>query len=167
MAASSFAVLRASRLSMEPEELGAVAGPVRIAVSGLAAEQPVTLRASLRDENGALFQVHARYRADARGELDLERAPVLGGSFAGCEPKELLWTLEPEKALGRLVKREVRTPVPVELEVLNGHDPEPGRLLCQARLEHDFLQPGVRREPVCAGRVRAPRSSCRQVSHLC
>uniref|UniRef100_A0A9L0TJ90 Acyl-CoA thioester hydrolase/bile acid-CoA amino acid N-acetyltransferase domain-containing protein n=2 Tax=Equus TaxID=9789 RepID=A0A9L0TJ90_HORSE len=39
--------------------------PVRIAVRGLAPGQPVTLRASLRDEKGALFRAHARYRADA------------------------------------------------------------------------------------------------------
>uniref|UniRef100_A0A2K5CZY4 Bile acid-CoA:amino acid N-acyltransferase n=1 Tax=Aotus nancymaae TaxID=37293 RepID=A0A2K5CZY4_AOTNA len=114
---------------------------VCIAVRGLAPEQPVTLRASLSDENSALFRAHARYCADARGGLDLERAPALGGSFAGCEPMGLLWALKPEKALGRLVKRDVRTPVPVELEVLDGHDPEPGRLLCQARHERDFLQP--------------------------
>nr|CAI9710249.1 unnamed protein product [Rangifer tarandus platyrhynchus] len=39
--------------------------PVRIAVRGLAPGQPVTLRASLRDEKGALFRAHARYCADA------------------------------------------------------------------------------------------------------
>ncbi|XP_023039145.1 acyl-coenzyme A thioesterase 1 isoform X1 [Piliocolobus tephrosceles] len=128
--------------------------PVRIAVRGLAPEQPVTLRASLRDEKGALFQAHARYRADPHGELDLERAPALGGSFAGLEPMGLFWALEPEKPLLRLVKRDVRTPLAVELEVLDGHDPEPGRLLCRARQERHFLQPGVRRQLVRAGRVR-------------
>uniref|UniRef100_A0A2K6QBE5 Acyl-CoA thioester hydrolase/bile acid-CoA amino acid N-acetyltransferase domain-containing protein n=1 Tax=Rhinopithecus roxellana TaxID=61622 RepID=A0A2K6QBE5_RHIRO len=121
---------------------------VRIAVRGLVPEQPVTLRASLCDEKGALFQAHARYRADARGELDLERAPALGCSFAGLEPMGLLWASEPEKPLLRLVKRDVRTPLAVELEVLDGHDPEPGRLLCRARHKRDFLPPGV------AGRVR-------------
>ena len=63
--------------------------PVRIAVRGLAPGQPVTLRASLRDEKGALFRAHARYCADATGLLDLERAPALGGSFAGLEPMGL------------------------------------------------------------------------------
>ncbi|KAL0602055.1 LOW QUALITY PROTEIN: Acyl-coenzyme A thioesterase 2, mitochondrial [Plecturocebus cupreus] len=142
-------------LLLEPASRSCWEEPVHFAVRGLAPEQPVTLRASLRDENGTLFRAHARYRADARRELNLERAPALGGSFAGCEPMGLLWALEPEKALGRLVKRDVRTPFPVRLEVLDGHDPEPGRLLCQARHERDFLPPGVRREPVRAGRVRA------------
>ncbi|XP_043775896.1 acyl-coenzyme A thioesterase 2, mitochondrial-like isoform X3 [Cervus elaphus] len=129
--------------------------PVRIAVRGLAPGQPVTLRASLRDEKGALFRAHARYCADAAGLLDLERAPALGGSFAGLEPMGLFWALEPEKPLLRLVKRDVQTPFAVELEVLDGHEPEAQRLLGRAVHERDFLAPGVRREPVRAGRVRA------------
>uniref|UniRef100_A0A2R8Z7Z6 Acyl-CoA thioesterase 2 n=1 Tax=Pan paniscus TaxID=9597 RepID=A0A2R8Z7Z6_PANPA len=71
----------AATLILEPAGRCCWDEPVRIAVRGLAPEQPVTLRASLRDEKGALFQAHARYRADTLGELDLERAPALGGSF--------------------------------------------------------------------------------------
>ncbi|XP_004010824.2 peroxisomal succinyl-coenzyme A thioesterase isoform X1 [Ovis aries] len=129
--------------------------PVRIAVRGLAPGQPVTLRASLRDEKGALFRAHARYCADAAGLLDLERAPALGGSFAGLEPMGLFWALEPEKPFWRFLKRDVQTPFAVELEVLDGHEPEAQRLLGRAVHERDFLAPGVRREPVRAGRVRA------------
>ncbi|XP_070325711.1 acyl-coenzyme A thioesterase 6 isoform X2 [Odocoileus virginianus] len=128
--------------------------PVRIVVRGLGPGQPVTLRASLRDEKGALFRAHARYCADAAGLLDLERAPALGGSFAGLEPMGLFWALEPEKPLLRLVKRDVQTPFAVELEVLDGHEPEAQLLLGRAVHERDFLAPGVRREPVRAGRVR-------------
>ncbi|KAJ1078473.1 hypothetical protein K5549_000655 [Capra hircus] len=128
--------------------------PVRIAMRGLAPGQPVTLRASLRDEKGALFRAHARYCADAAGLLDLERAPALGGSFAGLEPMGLFWALEPEKPFWRFLKRDVQTPLAVELEVLDGHEPEAQRLLGRAVHERDFLAPGVRREPVRAGRVR-------------
>lgn len=129
--------------------------PVRIAVRGLAPGQRVTLRASLRDEKGALFRAHARYCADTDGQLDLARAPALGGSFVGLEPMGLFWALEPEKPLLRLVKRDVQTPFAVELEVFDGHEPEAERLLGRAVHERDFLPPGVRREPVRAGRVRA------------
>lgn len=128
--------------------------PVHIAVRGLAPGQPITLRASLRDEKGALFRAHARYQADAGGLLDLARAPALGGSFSGLEPMGLLWALEPEKPLVRLVKRDVQTPFAVELEVLEGHEPDAGRLLGRAVLERDFQRPGMRRVPVRAGRVR-------------
>ncbi|XP_057174328.1 acyl-coenzyme A thioesterase 6-like isoform X1 [Ursus arctos] len=145
----------AARVILRPADRCRWDEPVRIAVRGLAPGQPVTLRASLRDEKGALFRAHARYQADADGLLDLERAPALGGSFVGVEPMGLLWALEPEKPLDRLVKRDVQTPFAVELEVLDGHEPDAGRLLGRAVHERDFLGPGVRREPVRAGRVRA------------
>ncbi|XP_076777822.1 acyl-coenzyme A thioesterase 3 isoform X3 [Arvicanthis niloticus] len=128
--------------------------PVHIAVRGLAPEQPVTLRAALRDEKGARFRAHARYRADAAGELDLARAPALGGSFAGLEPMGLLWAMEPDRPHWRLVKRDVQTPFVVELEVLDGHEPDGGRLLARAVHERHFMAPGVRRVPVHEGRVR-------------
>ncbi|XP_008582229.1 PREDICTED: acyl-coenzyme A thioesterase 4 [Galeopterus variegatus] len=144
----------AATVSLEPPGRSCWDEPVRITVRGLAPEQPVTLRASLRDEKGALFRAHARYRADAGGELDLARAPALGGSFAGLEPMGLFWALEPDKPFWRFLKRDVRTPFVVELEVLDGHEPEAGRLLGRAVHESHFLRPGVRREPVRAGRVR-------------
>ncbi|XP_040831258.1 acyl-coenzyme A thioesterase 1-like isoform X2 [Ochotona curzoniae] len=145
----------AATVSVEPAGPSCWDEPLRIAVRGLAPEQPVTLRSVLRDEKGALFRAHARYCADARGELDLERAPALGGSFAGLEPMGLFWAMEPEKRFWRLIKRDVQTPFVVELEVLDGHDPEPERVLTRAVLERHFLPPGVRREAVRAGRVRA------------
>uniref|UniRef100_A0A8D1PYI0 Acyl-coenzyme A thioesterase 4-like n=1 Tax=Sus scrofa TaxID=9823 RepID=A0A8D1PYI0_PIG len=145
----------AATVTLEPAGRCCWDEPVRIAVRGLAPGQRVTLRASLRDEKGALFRAHARYCADADGQLDLARAPALGGSFVGLEPMGLFWALEPEKPLLRLVKRDVQTPFAVELEVFDGHEPEGGRLLGRAVHERDFLPPGVRREPVRAGRVRA------------
>ncbi|XP_054989172.1 acyl-coenzyme A thioesterase 2, mitochondrial isoform X2 [Sorex araneus] len=141
-------------MTVEPAGRSLWDEPVRISASGLAPGQRVTLRASLRDEKGALFRAHARYCADARGRLDLARAPALGGSFAGLEPMGLFWALEPDKPFLRLVKREVQTPFTVQLEVLDGHDPEPGRLLGRTEHERHFLDQGVRREPVRAGRVR-------------
>uniref|UniRef100_A0A8C0VVV1 Acyl-coenzyme A thioesterase 6 n=1 Tax=Castor canadensis TaxID=51338 RepID=A0A8C0VVV1_CASCN len=145
----------AATLTVEPAGRCCWDEPVRIAVRGLAPEQPVTLRASLRDEKGARFRAHARYRADAAGHLDLARAPALGGSFAGLEPMGLLWALEPDRPFWRLVKRDVQTPFVVELEVLDGHEPDGGRLLARAEHERHFMSPGVRRVPVRAGRVRA------------
>nr|XP_045011455.1 acyl-coenzyme A thioesterase 2, mitochondrial-like isoform X1 [Jaculus jaculus] len=142
-------------LSVDPAGPRGWDEPVRIAVRGLAPGQPVTLRASLRDEKGARFRAHARYRADAGGELDLARTPALGGSFAGLEPMGLLWALEAERPSWRLLKRDVRTPFAVELEALDGHEPDAGRPLARAVLERRFLPPGVRRVPVRAGRVRA------------
>ncbi|XP_031808415.1 acyl-coenzyme A thioesterase 5-like isoform X2 [Sarcophilus harrisii] len=129
--------------------------PVEIAVHGLGPAQPVTLRAGLRDEKGELFQASARYRADAGGQLHLARAPALGGSYSGVEPMGLFWSLRPEKPYWRLVKRDVQTPFRVDLEVYEGHDPQPTKLLARAVHERGFLGPGVRRIPVREGSVRA------------
>ncbi|XP_046296886.1 acyl-coenzyme A thioesterase 1 [Marmota monax] len=142
-------------LSLKPSGRCCWDEPLHIAVRGLAPQQPVTLRASLRDEKGALFRANARYRADAEGKLDLARAPALGGSFAGLEPMGLIWAMEPDKPFWRLVKRDVQTPFVVELEVLDGHEPDVGQQLARALHERHFMLPGVRRVPVREGRVRA------------
>ncbi|XP_066200327.1 acyl-coenzyme A thioesterase 2, mitochondrial-like [Saccopteryx leptura] len=145
----------AAMVSLEPASCCRWDEPVRIVVRGLATEQPVTLRSSLRDEKDVLFRAHARYRADSGGELDLARAPALGGSYVGIEPMGFLWALEPEKPLVRLLKRDVQTPFVVELQVFDGHEGEGGQLLGRAVHERHFLATGVRREPLRTGRVRA------------
>lgn len=130
--------------------------PLGIAVQGLGPRQQVTLRASLRDEAGELFEAHGRYQAADDGELDLARCPALpGGSFSGLEPMGLLWALQPRKPFWRLVKKDVQTPFRLQLEVLEGHGTPPGQLLAQAEHERLFLREGVRRVPVREGRIRA------------
>uniref|UniRef100_A0A8B9P1I1 Acyl-coenzyme A thioesterase 1 n=1 Tax=Apteryx owenii TaxID=8824 RepID=A0A8B9P1I1_APTOW len=130
--------------------------PLAIAVQGLSPRQQVTLRTSLQDETGELFEACARYQVEDDGELDLARCPALpGGSFSGLEPMGLLWALQPQKPFWRLVKRDVRTPLRLLLEVFEGHGPPPGRLLAQAEHERVFLRDGVQRVPVREGRIRA------------
>lgn len=130
--------------------------PLAIAVQGLGPRQPVTLRTSLQDETGELFQACARYRAGDDGELDLARCPALpGGSFSGLEPMGLLWALQPQKPFWRLVKRDVRTPLLLQLEVFEGHGDPPGQLLAQAQHERVFLRDGARRDSVREGKIRA------------
>ncbi|EHB15452.1 Acyl-coenzyme A thioesterase 6 [Heterocephalus glaber] len=67
----------------------------------------------------------------------------------------LLWAMQPDRPFGRLIKRDVQTPFVVELEVLDGHEPEPdlGKLLASAVHERHFLAPGVQRVPVREGRA--------------
>uniref|UniRef100_A0A8D0XDX2 Acyl-coenzyme A thioesterase 4 n=1 Tax=Sus scrofa TaxID=9823 RepID=A0A8D0XDX2_PIG len=147
----------AATVTLEPAGSCCWDEPVRIAVRGLAPGQRVTLRSSLRDEKGALFRAHARYCADANGQLDLARAPALGGSFVGLEPMGLFWALEPEKPLWRFVKRDVQTPFAVKLEVFDGHEPEPQAEQLLSVAVHDR----------CARAGCAPRFSCLQVSLGC
>ncbi|NXF34769.1 ACOT5 thioesterase, partial [Nyctibius bracteatus] len=130
--------------------------PLAIAVQGLSPQQQVTLRTSLRDETGELFQDCARYQAGDDGELDLAHCPALpGGSFSGLKPMGLLWALQPQKPFRRLVKQDVQNPFVLQLEVFEGHGESPWQLLAQAQHERAFLflQDGVRRVPVREGRI--------------
>ncbi|EDL81476.1 rCG20720 [Rattus norvegicus] len=145
----------AATLTLEPAGRSCWDEPLSIVLSGLAPEQSVTLCSALRDEKGVLFRAHALYRADVQGELNLALAPALGGSFTGLEPMGLIWAMEPERPFWRLIKRDVQTPLVVELEVLDGHEPDGGQRLAQAVHERHFMAPGVRRVPVREGRVRA------------
>ncbi|KAM4665935.1 acyl-coenzyme A thioesterase 1-like [Amazona ochrocephala] len=128
--------------------------PVQIRVAGLLPQQEVTLRASLLDESGELFQAQARYRAGSNGELDLSRSPSLGGSYSGVEPTGLLWSLQSKAPYKRLAKRNVLTPYCVDLEVYEGHG-DMSCLLGKCTNERWFLGEGVKRIPVREGRLKA------------
>uniref|UniRef100_A0ACB8G3W6 Uncharacterized protein n=1 Tax=Sphaerodactylus townsendi TaxID=933632 RepID=A0ACB8G3W6_9SAUR len=129
--------------------------PVQVKVEGLSALQAVTLRASLEDETGELFQSFAYYKADSNGELDLTSAASLGGSYSGVEPMGLLWSLETKTPFKRLAKRNVLTPFQVAYEVYEGHGRVTGQLLGRCVSERWFLAEGVRRIPVREGRLKA------------
>ncbi|XP_033895212.1 acyl-coenzyme A thioesterase 1-like isoform X1 [Acipenser ruthenus] len=128
--------------------------PVQVKVEGLSPNQEVVLRAKLTDEKGEPFQSSATYRADGIGEIDLSRSPALGGSFSGTDPMGLFWALSAKNAHKKLVKRDVRTPFLVDIEVYSDGDTE-GQLLAKETNERGFLAEGVQRLPVREGRVRA------------
>ncbi|CAI5763891.1 acyl-coenzyme A thioesterase 1-like [Podarcis lilfordi] len=156
-AASTSASLMDARIDFSPAGRSLFDEPLGISVSGLRPQQEVTLRASLQDEVGELFESLALYRADGSGQLDLSRSPALeGGSFSGLEPMGLLWALKPRTPFRRLVKRDVQRPFSLELEVLEGHgEGLAGGVLAKGSHERGFLRAGVRRIPVRDGRVRA------------
>ncbi|NWU68207.1 ACOT3 thioesterase, partial [Pterocles burchelli] len=128
--------------------------PVQICVAGLQPEQAVTLRASVVDEIGELFEAHAHYRADSSGELDLSRSPALAGSYSGVEPMGLLWSLKSKTPYKRLAKRDVLSPFCVDIEVYEGHG-DMNCLLGKCTNERWFLKEGVMRIPVREGRLKA------------
>lgn len=141
-----------ARVNFSPAGRSLFDEPLAITVEGLPPEQQVTLRASLRDESGILFESRALYQADSHGQVELSRSPALeGGSFSGLEPMGLLWSLKPTEPLRRLVKRDVQTPFRLEVEVLGSHNES----LARGTHERAFLRDGVRRIPVREGRIRA------------
>nr|XP_005284635.1 acyl-coenzyme A thioesterase 1 isoform X1 [Chrysemys picta bellii] len=158
LGAAAAASSMAPSVQFSPAQRSLFDEPLAIAVQGLCPQQEVTLRLSLQDEGGELFQSCARYQAGSSGELDLTRSPALpglGGSFSGLEPMGLFWSLQPQKPFRRLVKRDVESPFCLELEVFEGHGPLPSRLLARGAHERGFLRDGVRRIPVREGRIRA------------
>ncbi|XP_042322657.1 LOW QUALITY PROTEIN: acyl-coenzyme A thioesterase 1-like [Sceloporus undulatus] len=143
-------------LRVSPGGLCLMDEAVSVSVSGLAPFSEVAVRASLEDEGGVLFQSWAWFRAGARGELELGRAPSLGGSYLGREAMGLLWALRPppEQPRRRLAKRDVGRPFGVAFEVFQGREPR-GTPLCRALSPRGFMAPGLRRLPVREGRLRA------------
>ncbi|XP_069484946.1 acyl-coenzyme A amino acid N-acyltransferase 1-like [Ambystoma mexicanum] len=132
--------------------------PLRIQVSGLGPNQLVTLRASLTDEKGVLFQSKAFYRADNAGNVDLDRAGATGGDFNGVIPMGLLWFLRPEKRYRQLVKRDVMgSPFHVRFDLYDSFHMEQVpdvKPLDSQTVERWYVKPGVQRILIKEGRVR-------------
>lgn len=124
---------------------------VQVKVEGLAPHKPVELRSKLVDDRGVIFKASARYKADEIGQVDVSRAPSLGGSYTGVEPMGLFWSLAPETPHSKLLKKNVLSPALVEIEALNG---ETGELLASETNERGFMTEGMKRIPVQEGRIR-------------
>ncbi|XP_036289064.1 acyl-coenzyme A amino acid N-acyltransferase 2-like [Pipistrellus kuhlii] len=131
--------------------------PVHIRVTGLPPLQPVTLKASLKDEKGNLYQSKAFYQADEAGELNLQRAPSMGGDYVGLHPMGLFWSLKPERPFGRLLKRDVNSPFLVTLDLYDfvcSQDPAPTLPRASQVVQRWFCRQGMQRVPIREGRVR-------------
>jgi dienelactone hydrolase len=71
--------------------------PVQIRVAGLAGGQRATVQVSSTDAAGVRWQASAVYRADAAGDIDLNSAAVLSGSYSGVSGMGLIWSMQPTK----------------------------------------------------------------------
>ncbi|KAJ8260176.1 hypothetical protein GJAV_G00177960 [Gymnothorax javanicus] len=114
---------------------------------------------SMRCEAGSLWEALAHYYADSDGVLSLSRDKAQGGSFSGCEPMGLFWSLHPapgEMEGLRLRKKNVETPYTVQVSLLNGHVSSKGikahdgvqgigEELASVTVERWYMAPGVRR----------------------
>ncbi|XP_068199306.1 acyl-coenzyme A thioesterase 1-like [Antennarius striatus] len=124
--------------------------PVQVKVARLRSRQVVTMKAKSTDERGMVFSSSATYRADDRGEVDLDRQPSLGGSYVGVEPMGLLWSLRTEASHQYFEKGKSLMPHVVTISV---HD-EDGTVLAEANNERFLLGDGVTRLPVNEGNLR-------------
>ena len=124
---------------------------VQVKVEGLAPFKPVELRSRLVDDRGVIFKASALYRADETGQVDVCRAPSLGGSYTGVEPMGLFWSMAPETPHSKLLKKNVLSPTLVELAALSG---KTGELLVSESNERGYMTEGMKRIPVREERIR-------------
>lgn len=132
--------------------------PVSIRVTGLPPSQIVTLKATLKDEKGNLFQSRAFYKANETGEMDLEQAPALGGDYVGVHPMGLFWSLKPKRAFRRLIKKDVmNSPFCITLDLYDFVSLNDCAIIqpkASQIVQRWFSGPGVQRKQIREGRVR-------------
>ncbi|XP_073348889.1 acyl-coenzyme A thioesterase 1 isoform X2 [Pagrus major] len=97
------------------------------------------------------FKASALYKADETGQVDVCRAPSLGGSYTGVEPMGLFWSMASETPHSKYVKKNVLSPTVVELEALSG---DTGEILASETNERGYMTEGMRRIPVQEGKIR-------------
>ena len=74
---------------VQPQD-GMIDGPISVRVTGLKPRQPVVVRASIKDADGKLWQSHAGFYADERGQVNLSTQPPVNGTYTGIDPAGLI-----------------------------------------------------------------------------
>lgn len=69
--------------------------PLSIRITGLAPDERATLSVSSTDAKGISWHSGAKFRADRRGEVNVDRDRALGGSYAGAWRMGLIATMRP------------------------------------------------------------------------
>ncbi|XP_043979387.1 bile acid-CoA:amino acid N-acyltransferase-like [Gambusia affinis] len=112
---------------------------------------PVTVYARMHCDEGDLWESFAHYNTDESGTFSLTRDPSVGGSYLGCEPMGLFWSMQPapggREGL-RLRKKNVESPYLVHVSLLEGHvSASEGQRseLAAVTAERWYIAPGVKR----------------------
>lgn len=115
---------------------------VRVTARGLDPDAAVTIRASMHDELGRSWSSWARYRADARGEVDVAAQPALDGTYRGTDFSGLFWSMQLDPARPDRSPFPHASAVPLTMTVRVERD---GSELARAELARPVMAPGVRR----------------------
>ncbi|XP_018422285.1 PREDICTED: acyl-coenzyme A amino acid N-acyltransferase 1-like [Nanorana parkeri] len=139
-------------------ETGLADEHVHIKALGLKPHQLTTIRLTLHDDIGNIFQSRAFYKADGEGQIDLDSNPALGGNYEGVYPMGLLWSLKPQKPFQRPVKRHVKaSPFLYTVDLFTfislglSAEPQP---TCSATFNRWHIAADVQRTQIHEGRVR-------------
>ncbi|XP_056390448.1 acyl-coenzyme A amino acid N-acyltransferase 1-like [Hyla sarda] len=144
-------------LSVVPEKALAD-DPMQIKVTGLQPSQKVTIRLTLKDDRGHIFQSRAFFEANNVGEVNLDKTAALGGTYQGVHPMGLVWSLKPLKPFQSPVKKDVENcPFQYTVDLFDGlslglsPDPEPTLTKTCTRWH---MAPGIQKNQIQEGRIR-------------
>ncbi|XP_021340970.1 bile acid-CoA:amino acid N-acyltransferase-like isoform X1 [Mizuhopecten yessoensis] len=151
------------KLSVHPHEV-MVDERVSVQVSGLAANQRVTVYSSIKSGKGEVFASCGCYQAEKDGTVDLERTPALSGTYTGTDGMGFIWSMRPapgQRSGLRLVQTDVTKPQLVNISIHSGHHSLSD--LCKGHsnpplvtgvLPRWYKSCDVSRIPVTSGRLR-------------
>ncbi|KAG7454702.1 hypothetical protein MATL_G00262580 [Megalops atlanticus] len=144
------AVFPSPLLTVQPSR-GLVDEKFQVVVKNLPPRQEVTLHSLHQSESNDFWEAFGHYVSDWKGTVKVSEDASVGGSYQGTEPMGLLWSMKPvpgSRTGLRLRKKDVRTPMVVQISVYRGHIShgfrETPALAC-AVAERWYMAPGVRR----------------------
>ncbi|KPP58505.1 peroxisomal acyl-CoA thioesterase-like, partial [Scleropages formosus] len=146
-------------LTVQPSR-GLVDEKFVITVKHLPPKQEVTLYSLHECENGNFWEAFGHYVSDPQGAVSGTDDASVGGTYEGIEPMGLLWSMRPvpgSKPGLRLRKKNVQTPVVVQIFVYMGHLNQGFReqvALACSPVERWYMAPGVQRVDVTDPLVR-------------
>lgn len=117
--------------------------PVRIRITGLPPNRPVTVRATMADHFDRQWQSHATFVADADGAVDVAAQPPVAGTYAEADPMGLFWSMMPDPPEGPPLPTQTLETLAITLVAeLDGHP------VAEARAERQLVASGVTWHPV-------------------
>ena len=114
---------------------------VSISVTGLASKQSATVKATMTDNHGTVWQSSAEFLAEQRGKLELSKQAPVQGSYTGVDPMGLFWSMKQSSQPHENrppAAHKFLAPVVVNLELEIS-----GKTVSTARLTRLYVGPGV------------------------
>ena len=125
--------------------------PIHVRVGGLAAGDTVRVTATAENYQRMRWRGWATFLADGRGQVDLDRARPIAGTYDGVDGMGLFWSMNPAIGDPEATRFASRFPdsqpaYPIRLSV-SAH----GRRLAQRTLTRQWLAPGVTHKTLTLG----------------
>ncbi|XP_070577661.1 bile acid-CoA:amino acid N-acyltransferase-like [Ptychodera flava] len=133
---------------------------IAIVVTHLLPRQPITLYAYLISEKKTKWESWGHYVTDDDGKVKVECQRSQGGTYSGCEPMGLFWSMKPapgSRKGSRLRRLDVMKPYVVHIQVFKGHLSEMFDIafpIAMTTIERWYIRPGVKRIPITEGDIR-------------